>query len=344
LTGRRAARWTMPILYLLFGTALLFAANGYVGSTACAACHKSEYERQVKSHHALALRPIADSPLKEMLLKLGHTPDGVVRYVDSGNQIALEETGLTRHPVLAWAFGAGGQGMTPVGMLDEQYFEHQFSYYSRPKTLAPTFGHPSRVSTPLAEIGVMQDGRTITSCFNCHATGVQSTAGRPDTGSLLPGVQCERCHGPGNDHIQAAKSGASREVVRRMLVNPGRFPPKALVQICGQCHRLPAPEMGDEPELEAPVTVRFAPIGLLASRCFQASGSLSCLTCHNPHEDARPAADPSYTQACLNCHQGTTTPIRKCRRVTKQNCVPCHMGQAALDPYLRFTNHRIRIR
>lgn len=92
-------------------------------------------------------------------------------------------------------------------------------------------------------------------------------------------------------HIKAVKDGASIEVIRREIVNPGRLPAKALIQICGQCHRLPTPDMGDKPELENPVNVRFAPMGLLASRCFRGSGILSCITCHDPHDDVRPRTD-----------------------------------------------------
>src|SRR5690606_24995573 len=97
------------------------------------------------------------------------------------------------------------------------------------------------------------------------------------------------------------------------------------------------------PELDDPTSIRFQPVGLMASRCFKASGTLSCLSCHDPHEDARPASDPSYTRVCLSCHKPETQGSTECRRAAKENCLPCHMQAASPEPHLRFTDHRIRV-
>lgn len=330
------------VVYACASLQVLPAAE-YVGATACAPCHNAEYEEQLGSHHAHALHRIEGSLLGATLLKDGQSPDHRLHYEARVNTIVVHEKGVPETVAIEWAFGAGVQGSTPVGRLGRQYIEHRFSYYSRRQNLAPTFGHPAQVSTPVAELGVLQDNLTIFRCFNCHATGVQQGPGGPDLTNMLPGVQCERCHGPGSSHIKAVKDGASIEVIRREIVNPGRLPAKALIQICGQCHRLPTPDMGDKPELENPVNVRFAPMGLLASRCFRASGTLSCITCHDPHDDARPRTDLSYSGKCLACHANDRTPVKLCRRAEKQNCLPCHMKQASLGPYLRFTDHRIRV-
>jgi hypothetical protein len=320
----------------------VLAGAEYVGAAACAECHKTQYEKQVKSRHAQSLRPIEGSTVAGMLLSAGHSPDGILRYEQRANGVAVRGDGISEDPAIQWAFGAGAQGITPVGRIGKQYFEHRFSYYSRIQGWAPTFGHPPHVSTALSELGMLQDNRTIFQCFNCHATDVKRESGGPDLSGILPGVQCERCHGPGSSHIQAAQRGSPREVVTKEVVNPGRFPARALIQICGQCHRLPSPDSGDEPELENPVTVRFAPIGLMASRCFRSSRNLSCVTCHDPHDDAKPRTSSMYTNACLGCHANNATPVRLCRRKERADCLPCHMKQASLGPYLRFTDHRIR--
>ncbi len=261
--------WALLLLACLCVTRK--SANGadYLGSAVCAECHNAQYKKQVTSHHAHALRPIAGSSIATLLLDRGHSPDGKLSYELAPGGIAVHENGFSGEPILEWAFGAGAQGITPVGRLGGQYFEHRFSYYSRIQDWAPTFGHPRSVSTPFAEVGILNDNKTISSCFNCHATAVQRNGSDFDLTGMAPGVQCERCHGPGSSHVKAAKGGAPREAIVREVVNPGRFGAKALVQICGECHRLPSSDSGDEPELEDPVTVRFAPIGLMASRCFR---------------------------------------------------------------------------
>jgi hypothetical protein len=292
------------------------AQAAYVGSEACAECHAAEFNRQTHSHHAQALRPIADSPLR-------------------GIGIGLE-----------WAFGAGAQGITPVGRLDGQYFENRLSYYARLHGTATTFGHAANAATPIAKLGVLQNNKTITHCFMCHATDVRASPEGPDLHAMQPGVQCERCHGPGSAHIAAAKAGLSPAAIQREVLNPGRLGPVAQAQVCGECHRIAGPDAGDEPELENPVTVRFAPVGLMASRCFRESKTLTCLTCHDPHENARPQTDSAYSTKCMSCHAKDNSPVKLCHRKegpVAGNCLTCHMQQASLGPYLRFTDHRIRV-
>ncbi|MGH9639812.1 MAG: multiheme c-type cytochrome, partial [Bryobacteraceae bacterium] len=236
-----------------------------------------------------------------------------------------------------------GQGTTAVGKFEGQFIGHRFSYYSRIHGLGVTFGHPAQADSPVAELGVVHDPLTIFRCFNCHGTNVQLGPEGPDFKGYMPGVQCERCHGPGGGHIQAAKAGEPLKTIQSKIVNPGRVSAKAINEFCGQCHRLPTPDLGTEPELANPVTVRMQPIGLLASRCFQISHKISCITCHNPHENPAPRTDMSYTRKCLACHADDPAPVKLCRRKEGENCLPCHMKQAFLGPYLRFTDHRIRV-
>lgn len=293
---------------MIAGASLARGASPFVGAEACATCHRPEYRKQVNSRHFAALRPIAQSPVAE-LLKARRNPD-------------------QPPAIFEWAFGAGAQGITPVGTIDGQYFEHRFSYFPQAHQFALTFGHPAAANTALAKLGILQDNRTVTQCFNCHATGVKNGATAPDLSNMQPGVSCERCHGPGAAHV-AAKAGS--------IMNPARLTAKAQVKFCGECHRLPpAGALSPEPEIEDPVSVRFAPIGLMASRCFTQSGKLSCTTCHDPHQDARPRANSFYTERCLTCHSA-------CKQAKKEACVDCHMRKAALTPFLTFTDHRIRV-
>ena len=306
----------------------------YIGPEACAKCHPAEYRKQVRSHHAGALRPIAQSPIYELLLQSPPRANLAYKARKDGVELTVDG-GLAAQ--LQWAFGDGAQGITPVGIQGGRYFEHRFSYYTGPRQFALTFGHPKRVSGVEAELGVLQETKTISRCFGCHAIATELT-------DIRPGVTCERCHGPGRAHVAAATAGAAADVIRRSLVNPGRFPAKAQIEICGACHRLPEPGgTSPEPELEDPVSVRFAPIGLMASRCFIASKRLSCVTCHDPHDNARPRSDPSYAEHCSACHATPAASPSHCPRQTNPDCLFCHMRQAALGPYLRFTDHRIRV-
>lgn len=324
----------------------LGAASDYLGAAACAACHPQQYEQQAGSRHAQALRParetalagwLMDRPLRE---RSGVSFD--YRLTDAGLEVTARKDGQAVSAVLEWAFGGGSLGVTPVGRYRGRYFEHRVSYYAAAGQAALTFGHPSMPS-PSAEaaLGLVQKADDIYRCFNCHATGVRRGAGEPDLTRMHPGVECERCHGPGSEHVAAARVPGGKA---RAILNPGRLPAPAIVQTCGECHRTPPPgQASPTPEIADPVSVRFQPIGLMASRCFAASRSLSCLTCHDPHTDAVRGDDGHYTAKCLGCHSGAARVRKDCKRAAKQNCLPCHMRQTEPAPHLKFTDHRIRV-
>src|SRR5205823_2739636 len=158
-------------------------------------------------------------------------------------------------------------GITAVGRTGDRYFEHRVSWYTKEDRAGLTIGHAAEPPSGAAALGREQSAETIYRCFQCHATGVESG---PDLSVLRAGVECERCHGPGELHAKSPSAAS--------IINPGRRAARGLVEACGECHRLPtAGAESSEPERASPESIRFAPIGLLASRCFQASGKLSCV-------------------------------------------------------------------
>jgi predicted CXXCH cytochrome family protein len=239
--------------------------------------------------------------------------------------------------LLDWAFGSGAQGITPVGRLNGEYIEHRVSWYARPARPALTTGHSSTPSLDaVSALGLRQSPETIFRCFNCHATNVKRTVLGPDLSAMRVGVQCERCHGPGLAH--------STKPSKVNVLNPGNFPATAIVQLCGECHRSPTAAFQSEmPELDDPLSIRFQPVGLMASRCIKEGKTLSCVTCHDPHENASPATDASYSSVCMGCHEIKAPAKSQCRRAAKENCIPCHMEARSPALHLRFTDHRIRI-
>jgi len=84
------------------------------------------------------------------------------------------------------------------------------------------------------------------------------------------------------------------------------------------------------------------------SRCYQASGTLTCLTCHDPHGEPVAEERTGYYRAiCLDCHrlESCTVDLRQRAKESPNNdCVHCHMPRSATDiPHLTFTHHRIGI-
>lgn len=299
------------------------AAPAYMGAEACRTCHAKQFASQSLSQHARALRPMAETDIPERLaeqplrersgveFQYARRPGGLGVTVVKGDERA--------EALLTWAFGSGSQAVTPVGLHKGAYVEHRISYYRAIDHGARTIGHngaPSR--TAEAALGIRQDGETILRCFSCHATRVEQ-----GLAAMTPGVSCERCHGPGGDHVRAPAAAKLRRTQE--------------VALCAECHRAPVAGAAADP-----ASVRFQLVGLSESACYKASSAaLRCVSCHDPHADAARTAAP-YTAVCLGCHADAGSSAN-CRRASKENCLPCHMRPSSPLPFLTFTDHRIRI-
>jgi len=316
-------------LALLIALAAVPAWAQFTGARACAPCHPAQARSQAASHHATALRPAAQTDLAQRLSArpLRERSGVEFAYAQSADGVAVTVTqdAARVDAVLEWAFGAGAQAITPVGRRDGKYFEHRLSWYREAGHAARTLGHPGTPSeTPEKALGITQAPAAITQCFQCHATAVKPG---PDLSAMQPGVTCERCHGPGAAHV---KSASPSDVVRLSKLSA-----RESVLFCAECHRATAP-------LDDPGSVRYQPVGLMASRCFRVSGTLSCVTCHDPHADAS-LDHKFYAPKCLACHATGGAPIRECRRASGGDCLACHMKKSSPFPFLTFTDHRIRV-
>ncbi len=318
-------------------------AGEFTGPEACAECHPTQFRLQSGTHHAKALGRIGDSPLAIILQGTSLQEKTGIRFEYRAARDGVVASMIKKSDhfdlLLEWVFGAGSKAYTPVGRIGDEFVEHRVSWYKQSGRLGLTPGHSAALPADAqSAAGVIESREAITRCFGCHATGVQDG---PDLSGMRPGVTCERCHGPGSRHIAAAKSSMP---LSNTILNAGHFSALGLVQVCAECHRSPNARFQSEmPELEDPVSVRFAPVGFLASRCFKNSKTFSCVTCHDPHQDPRPRQDPSYTKICIGCHAGAPQPASACKRARKTDCIACHMKTSSPMANLTFTDHRIRI-
>ncbi len=215
-------------------------------------------------------------------------------------------------------------------------------------------------------------------CISCHTAYPEIEPGGDRVGSapLFPGkipdgIDCQRCHGPGRDHIEAVRGGDKKRI-RETIVNPARLSPSLQLDLCMQCHlettssRLPsvilredrgafsyrpgeplgslalhfdhAPGAGRDDKFEiASHAYRFR-----KSACFvKSNGKLTCTTCHNPHQ---PAERETAIRACRGCHLPALGTLNGHTR--EPDCIGCHMPKRRTEDvvHVTMTDHYIQRR
>jgi hypothetical protein len=219
-------------------------------------------------------------------------------------------------------------------------------------------------------------------CLFCHAgyPEIESGADNWDGGTQVPGrltegVDCQRCHSPGRAHVAAARDRHSSVRVRSSIVNPARLAADRKAEVCLQCHletmtlRLPSSILRfgrgvfsyrpGEPLADYALYFdqaagsghhdKFEFVSeayrMRQSACFvKSNGSLTCITCHNPHDIPRgPEAAESYARACLGCHAETIAAQAREGHPETRDCVACHMPKRrpADAMHVRVADHRI---
>lgn len=209
-------------------------------------------------------------------------------------------------------------------------------------------------------------------CMFCHNAYPEIPAradewdGAVYSGPLPEGIDCQRCHGAGGNHTEAAQQGKPLAEVRAAIVNPARLSLERRTEICMQCHlestssHLPAARLRQgravfsyrpgEPLADYTLHFDHAPgtghdgkfeivsaaYGMRKSACFRKSGTLTCTACHDPHGQPR-----SVTRACQGCH-----PAPAHTAAVQGECASCHMERRRPEDviHVEMTDHEIRRR
>ena len=195
--------------------------------------------------------------------------------------------------------------------------------------------------------GTADFSRPITSrCLECHATHVEHVAGTANRyvrSQTVLGVSCVRCHGRGDQHVSFHRENPDTEHGRH-IVHPGKLSRQRSNEICAQCHSgighslqppfsyRPGDPLDEYLKLEhrgeqvlGGVHTDDQLARLEMSRCFQASDSMTCATCHDPHRAERGHL-ALFSERCLSCHQLNQCWVYpKVGDAIRKRCIDCHM-------------------
>jgi predicted CXXCH cytochrome family protein len=361
----------------------------YVGDQVCASCHPAETASF--QHHPMgrsAAYVSRDSPTEPfdrstqnpfealgLEFQVGARGQGIF-HKEVRRDAQHRVVGEVEADVLM-AIGSGTQGRSFAINRDGYLFQSPISWFTDTHSWGLSPGFMERTIHFQRPISVQ--------CLFCHVnqiTPVEHTANR----YVLPlpqhlAIGCERCHGPGQLHVQQREAGEVVTEVDDTIVNPAKLEPSLREAVCQQCHIL-----GEERivrrgrnlfdfrpglPLHLFLTAFVRPTELVEahktvshveqmylSRCFQASKAaesgepgktLGCISCHDPHQLPAPENRVAfYRQRCLQCHrrlvqEGSTSAPLSHHHVASDNCIGCHMPRrlTANVAHDAITDHRI---
>jgi hypothetical protein len=247
---------------------------------------------------------------------------------------------------LHFALGSGRNAVTlfsliPDGNNETAGLEHRVSWFGSHHDFGLTPGHAGK--SPHADIDYFGDlvhGKSMRECVHCHTTS--GTIVGTDIVDLVANVNCERCHGPGSEHVRQSRQSPTPPPYS---VGRDHWDLESELQLCGSCHRLPRNVSLQALREYRGELLRFQPIGLLRSACYlESDGKFMCTTCHNPHADSKSKSKEAYNQDCRNCHLPDSDTHVACPVSPQDNCIECHMPATTFEQGMVFHDHWIRVR
>ena len=349
------------------------SAKGYSGSHACRQCHPAHDESYHQTAHSRALSEVAPE---------FEPPDAVFDHAASGRRYRVARSNgelfheeslplddgtellLTSAPV-RYRVGSGHHARTYLCDASDNFLlESPITWYESAKEwgMTPGFDKPTHRAF---------SRQILENCLWCHAGQIQtSMASTMRLRVIESAIGCERCHGPGQGHVDSQLAGHSAaDTAERSIVNPRRLQRQLADAVCQQCHlqgdiqiggrRARATDFRPGKPLEKFATIYrvrrpergMTVVGhveqLRESSCYRRSDSLTCLSCHNPHRPVLPEGRADhYRSICLSCHKdpGCRLPLAARQETSQNNCIHCHMPKSATEvPHLAFTHHHIGI-
>lgn len=354
----------------------------YVGMETCRSCHANVFATY--QHTGMGLSFDHATPAKSAASFGSHAfvYDSVSNFYYQpfwrGDSLMVKEFRLdgadtihqrTEH--IAYIIGSGHHTNSHMVNFDGYVYQAPITYYTQNEQwdLAPGFsgGFNSRF-TRLINM----------ECMTCHNGIPKHIGGSVNKYAHVPqGIDCERCHGPGEVHVKTKLAGKIVDTSQHpdyTIVNPADLTVDLQMNLCQRCHLQGVAVLNEgrfwddfKPGMHLKDVMQvFLPEyrgegsedqflmashveRLKESQCFEI-GELSCITCHNPHVSVRVSQINHFNAACVNCHQpgqqdSCTEDYQQRVLTNNNNCSSCHMPKSgSIDiPHVAITDHNIRI-
>jgi hypothetical protein len=328
-------------------------AADYLGPESCRECHAAYVDTSAETAHYRTCRLPSETSLPDdfgegrNILRTA-TPDMLFEMSRSGDKyyqsVVVQRRGVEfeHKEEISLVTGSAKYGQTFLYWKDQCLYELPVSHFTE---LGEWVNSPGYVD------GVANFARPIFArCLECHSTWIEQS-GVPlnrfrEQPSIL-GITCEKCHGPGREHVEYHRRVPDDRTARH-VVNPGNLSRERSIDMCSLCHSgageplqdpfsfRPGDKLADfvkiPPDSESgPGGVHSAnqQARMALSKCFQQSPDMQCTTCHNPHHQERGNAK-LFIERCFKCHEsGDCRIVRETGAAAEARCIDCHMPSRA---------------
>ncbi len=326
----------------------------FVGDARCERCHVEITRAHAASRHARTFaqgaRAVAlDWPVAGLVDPRRKGSRHLYAKEMDGVRVEARDEQKSYPALVAYVLGSGNRGQTAiVREAGGAPRESRLTHYGGKVGWNLTVHHPETPEPGPGLLGKRMIEDQVEDCLHCHTTDVRTIVeNRKDLGDIR-GIGCERCHGPGGNHLIAAELKLDDRAIGRAR----NATVEARTALCAECHKAPEGALESSRDF-----VRFQSPNLAKSRCVTRSGGvLDCTTCHDPHRDAE-TSPGFYESICLDCHGGKNDRAAgvvklpagqahvPCRAGRTAGCLDCHMpGVPEAIPHTNYTDHFIRVR
>ena len=348
----------------------------YVGSEKCIECHQEQHSSFLKTLHSKAAR-LTDPNIEPEAAKFRHQKSGndyeikisgdEMRHREVLRNFDGEELAVTEYPVEI-TLGSGTNATSYLIRDGDFYVESPLTHFADDKSWGMSPGYD--------EVAHRSFRRTVTvTCVFCHVGTISQKMRNPYKFDIVEKqIGCERCHGPGELHVQkfmelAATNPEPPSGSDDTIVNPSHLSRELGEAICQQCHcqGVQAVNLPGKSDWHFRPGMRLSDIRvdyqfrrgdqsmrlvghveqMHASKCYTNSETLTCVTCHDPHDPPVHAnAIEYYRKKCFQCHENDDCGQPHDSRIsTNQNdCSACHMPRGDTNvSHFALHDHRIAV-
>ena len=329
-----------------------YSGKKFAGSQSCIPCHNDIYKSHISTAHYKTSAPASS----ENILGSFHGKENHINLAGSLFRMTQDDEGsyqtsetyhgkVLKKSKIDIIIGSGVKGQSYLTFKGDSLYQLQASYFTLTNNWINSPGFPNySFERPVKD-----------NCIKCHVTFARNeefsgNANVYDRNSFIYGVDCERCHGPSQEHVNY-RTGITNSLNSDPIVRSESLSRKQQMDACAQCHAgLRNNQIKENPfsyiigdnleeysknynsnKANPNLDVHGNQYGLLiSSQCFKESQDMTCITCHNPHKNQR-GTTQYFNDKCISCHnQAEDLHIvdNTSKQLDYSNCIECHMPQS----------------